>query len=60
MAPPRVVTTTSFVPSVPAGVVMVTEVSLTMDFVAAFPSTVIPVVQIKPVPVSVETVPPGV
>ena len=56
---PGLVTTISFAPAVPAGVLNRTDVAdKTVIFVAATPPTVIPVVPVKLSPVSMVVVPP--
>ena len=55
------VTTTLFVPAVPAGVIAVSEVALTKTtFVAALPPIVTVAPLTKPVPVIVTAVPPAI
>ena len=59
--PPAVVTRTLTVPAVPAGVVQVAVVLLTMTAdVQATPPTVMPVAPVRLVPVMVILVPPAV
>jgi hypothetical protein len=58
--PEEVVRTTSFAPTVPAGVVIVTVVDVTVPTVAAAPPTVTLDVPVKFVPVMTVDVPPVV
>jgi hypothetical protein len=61
LVPPAVVTKTLAGPAVPAGVVAVIEVALTIDtLAAAAPPILTPVAPVKFVPVIVTDVPPAV
>ena len=60
MEPPAVVTTTSFDPSVPTGVVITISVDELLMIEAAPPPTVTEVAELKLVPVMTVEVPPAV